>query len=52
MWRSPTSEGWAAAPARVDRITLALAARHGIGVAFAFDADLASDGLRLVTAEA
>ena len=33
----------------VDRVTLAFAARHGIGRAFAFDADLATAGLSPVT---
>jgi len=34
----------------VDRVTLAFAARHGIGRAFAFDADLTVAGLSPVTA--
>jgi predicted nucleic acid-binding protein len=34
----------------VDRVTLAFAARHGIGRAFAYDADLAAEGLSPVTA--
>jgi uncharacterized protein len=34
----------------VDRVTLAFAARHGIQRAFAFDADLAVEGLAPVTA--
>ena len=29
----------------VDRVTVAFAARHGIGRAFAYDADLAAEGL-------
>jgi len=33
----------------VDRVTLAFAARHGIGRAFAFDADLSVEGLAPVT---
>ena len=33
----------------VDRVTLAFAARHGIGRAFAYDADLAVEGLAPVT---
>jgi uncharacterized protein len=33
----------------VDRVTLAFAARHGIGRAFAFDADLVAAGLVPVT---
>lgn len=33
----------------VDRVTLAFAARHGIGRAFAFDADLENAGLSSVT---
>lgn len=33
----------------VDRVTLAFAARHGIGRAFAYDADLAVAGLAPVT---
>jgi len=33
----------------VDRVTLAFAARHGIGRAFAFDADLVAEGLAAVT---
>jgi predicted nucleic acid-binding protein len=33
----------------VDRVTLAFAARHGIGRAFAYDADLAAAGLAPVT---
>ncbi len=33
----------------VDRVTLAFAARHGIGRALAFDADLAAEGLAPVT---
>jgi len=33
----------------VDRVTLAFAARHGIGRAFAFDADLRVEGLASVT---
>lgn len=35
----------------VDRVTIAFAARHGIGRAFAFDADLVAAGLDRVTAE-
>ena len=34
----------------VDRVTLAFAARHAIGRAFAYDADLVSQGLSPVTA--
>ncbi len=34
----------------VDRVTVAFAARHGIGRAFAFDADLMGAGLAPVTA--
>jgi predicted nucleic acid-binding protein len=34
----------------VDRVTLAFAARHGIGRAFAYDTDLAAEGLSPVTA--
>ena len=33
----------------VDRVTLAFAARHGIGRAFAYDADLVGAGLAPVT---
>ena len=33
----------------VDRVTLAFAARHGIGRAFAYDADLVAEGLAPVT---
>ena len=33
----------------VDRVTLAFAARHRIGRAFAYDADLAAEGLATVT---
>jgi predicted nucleic acid-binding protein len=33
----------------VDRVTLAFAARHGIARAFAYDADLVSEGLAPVT---
>ncbi len=33
----------------VDRVTLAFAARHGIGRAFAYDADLVAEGLGAVT---
>ena len=33
----------------VDRVTLAFSARHGIGRAFAYDADLAAEGLAAVT---
>ena len=33
----------------VDRVTVAFAARHGIGRAFAFDADLVAAGLVPVT---
>jgi predicted nucleic acid-binding protein len=33
----------------VDRVTLAFAARHGIGRAFAYDADLVAEGLVPVT---
>ncbi len=33
----------------VDRVTLAFAARHGIERAFAYDADLAAEGLAPVT---
>ncbi len=35
----------------VDRVTLAFAARHGIGRAFAYDADLAVEGLAPVRPE-
>lgn len=35
----------------VDRVTLAFAARHGIGRAFAYDADLVGAGLAPVTTE-
>jgi len=35
----------------VDRVTLAFAARHGIARAFAYDADLAREGLAAVTKE-
>ena len=35
----------------VDRVTLAFAARHGIGRAFAYDADLVAEGLAPVTSE-
>ena len=34
----------------VDRVTIAFAARNGIGRAFAYDADLVSAGLARVTA--
>jgi len=33
----------------VDRVTIAFAARHGIGRAFAYDADLVAEGLAPVT---
>ena len=46
--RSRSIDAWAEASSLVDRVTIAFAASHGIGRAFAYDADLARAGLASV----